>query len=131
MDIFLRYGIDGDNQFIYIDQVSRGRTALKCPYCGVGLIARKGQIKIPHFAHDGPTCAAVGRDPDAISLPAYDSFNLYLSGSVIAVLQRFADSQDYSRRDVEMLLFHELIQENGWNRMTGFDLTRKGKIPLG
>lgn len=53
----LTYGLK-DDKLIPIDGVESGlKCGCICPYCKVKLIARKGQIKIHHFAHDrGADC---------------------------------------------------------------------------
>ncbi len=52
----LRHGVGPGGVLVGIDEVGRGRSALGCPYCGTALLAKKGRIVAPHFAHDGPTC---------------------------------------------------------------------------
>lgn len=53
----LTYGLK-DDKLIPIDEVESGlKCECICPYCKVKLIARKGKIKIHHFAHDrGADC---------------------------------------------------------------------------
>jgi hypothetical protein len=51
-----------EGSFVRIDEVERGRACMcVCPGCGAELVARKGDVRIPHFAHDGgaerPLCA--------------------------------------------------------------------------
>src|SRR5579864_4390527 len=127
--MFIDYGVSKSGELVYIGQAGRGSTHLACPYCGGLLTAKKGKIKIPHFAHSGETCAAAHRDQDAISLPVYDKFDLYLPGKVIEALHHFAEEGTFQGR--ELLERHGLIKENEFNRRTGYDLTHKGKIPLG
>lgn len=52
----LRHGVGPRSELVSIDEVGRGRTALGCPYCSTPLVAKKGRVLVPHFAHDGPTC---------------------------------------------------------------------------
>ncbi|MEI8291974.1 MAG: hypothetical protein WCH99_21090 [Verrucomicrobiota bacterium] len=43
-----------DGEFVGINDVERGKTCLcVCPGCGANLVARKGDVRVPHFAHDG------------------------------------------------------------------------------
>lgn len=58
MDHKLIYGLK-DNKIVYISQVSSGKACgCICPSCGVNLIAKKGTIKMHHFAHEnGKTCS--------------------------------------------------------------------------
>lgn len=123
--MLLEYGIDDSGGLVRIDQAGRGRTALKCPYCGVPLLARKGDINAPHFAHDGPTCAASISDNAA--LPAFDKFDLHLPPKVLSDLKRFASGDDYGVRYWK-LKEYELAAPN-YNGH--FELTKLGKIPLG
>jgi hypothetical protein len=129
--MFIEYGINKAGELVYIGQVDRGRTALHCPYCGGTLVARKGQIKVPHFAHVGETCRQAERSTDAIALPAYDNFNLHLPPKVLTALQAFPNLQYAS--EYELLERHELITMNKFarNRRGEYELTKLGKIPRG
>ncbi|MEP0809995.1 competence protein CoiA family protein [Coleofasciculus sp. FACHB-SPT9] len=49
----LKFGVSADNKLVNIVDVSSGKSDLVCPYCGVKLVAKKGQIKEHHFAHTG------------------------------------------------------------------------------
>ena len=51
LSMWLEYGIDPDGEMIFIESRRRGKTDLKCPYCGGALTAKKGAIKNHHFAH--------------------------------------------------------------------------------
>jgi hypothetical protein len=125
--MFLEYGVSDDGALIFIEQVPRGRTALHCPYCGGLLLARKGKIKVPHFAHAGETCAAAARNPEAISLPLFDKFNMNVPGKVVADLRSFAIDGDVT----QPMIKHELVKYNDWRYRGGYDLTKKGKLILG
>jgi hypothetical protein len=128
--MFIEYGVNEHGELIYIDQVPRGQTNLHCPYCGGLLLARKGQIKAPHFAHAGETCRQAERDQDAISLPIYDNFNLRLPGRAVKELHNYANNSGEYNEDY--LATHELIEWNDFKgRSGGYDLTKKGKIVLG
>jgi hypothetical protein len=123
--MFLEYGVDDHGELVYIDAVSRGRTALMCPYCGVPLVAKKGQIKAPHFAHESATCAA--SVSGYATLPAFDRFDLHLPAKILSQLRRFASGhpgglQLWKLRD------YGLIEKNDKGR---FELTKRGQIPLG
>jgi hypothetical protein len=43
--MWLKFGVSADNTLISIEEVSRGKTALTCLYCGEQLTAKKGEIK--------------------------------------------------------------------------------------
>ena len=54
----LIYGISGENKLVHISDVESGKACdCKCPACNTPLIAKKGTVKIPHFAHQSTkTC---------------------------------------------------------------------------
>jgi hypothetical protein len=70
---FLQHGVDAHNELVSIDAVPRGRGCLACPYCATGLIAKKGRVLVPHFAHDGATCRE-SSESSAARIPLYDDF---------------------------------------------------------
>jgi hypothetical protein len=130
--MYLQYGISDDGELVYIDQVSRGGTGLRCPYCAGLLLAKKGLIKAHHFAHAGQTCRQVERDEDTLALPCYDNFNLHLAGRDLAALQAF-HREEASGRDLDRLEALGLIKYNEFarNRRGDWELTKKGQIPFG
>lgn len=123
--MFLEYGLNDRGDLIHVDDVGRGRVALMCPYCAVPLLAKKGQIKAAHFAHDGPTCAASvsGR----ASLPSFDRFDLELPVKIVTQLRRFSVGHT-SGIQYGTLKEYGLIEKTDKGR---FELTNRGKIPLG
>lgn len=128
--MYLPYGVNGDGQLVYIDQVARGRTPLRCPYCGTRLLARKGARVAPHFAHDGATCRDVKRADTAVALPVYDSFRLQLSAKAWAALRALHDEGHTVDADwlEELGLVKSFFTPYGNER---YALTHKGKIPFG
>lgn len=128
--MYLPYGVSDDGQLVYIDSVARGKTTLRCPYCDMPLIARKGKQLALHFAHDGKTCREMKRAAAAIALFVYDSFRLHLAGKLCEALRRFKDEND--DRDGDWLegegLVTRFISPYGNER---YNLTHKGKIPFG
>ncbi len=128
--MYLPYGINEQGQLVYIESVGRGKTALKCPYCAVPLIARKGERLAPHFAHDGATCREARRSSETVALPVYDSFRLHLSGKMWEALWQFHDEDNDSGCD--------WLEAEGWVKSfittygnERYSLTHKGKIPFG
>lgn len=128
--MYLPYGVNDQGQLVSIENVGRGRTTLKCPYCGIPLIARKGERLAPHFAHDGATCRDVKRSSEVLELPIYNSFRLHLSGKMWETLRRFHNEEDTSSCD--------WLEEDGWVKSfitpygnERYSLTHKGKIPFG
>lgn len=132
--MFLKYGVSADGQLVYINQIPRGRTELHCPYCNGLLLAKKGDIKEHHFAHAGETCRQVSRDPDAIALPVFDRFDLYLSAKDIEELRYMRNSNraPTSHRGMQ-LVDRGLIKKNEFarNGRGQWELTNVGKIPFG
>lgn len=128
--MYLPYGVNDQGQLVYIEEVRRGKTMLKCPYCAIPLIARKGEQLAPHFAHDGKTCREAKRSSETVALPVYDSFRLHLSGKVWEALRTFHDESDdsdcYWLEDYGVV--KSFITPYGNERYT---LTHKGKIPFG
>lgn len=85
--MWLVYGVDTDQALVFISDVPRGKTRLRCPYCAGPLTAKKGRLVGHHFAHTDETCREVARDDDAVALPLYDNFNLQLSGKELQTLR--------------------------------------------
>ncbi len=54
--MWLKFGLNSDGTLISIENVTRGKTLLRCPYCGSGLTAKLGKIKEHHFAHTEKIC---------------------------------------------------------------------------
>lgn len=133
--MFLEYGINDKGDLIRIDQVGRGRLAgVFCPYCRRPLIARKGKLKAPHFAHDGETCRAAGRADDTIALPIYDHFKLHLLARDIDTLRKLVHGEKpgWKRNDQIRLEKRGLITFNKFKGRSGtWEVTPLGKIPSG
>ncbi|ACB54267.1 hypothetical protein cce_4921 [Crocosphaera subtropica ATCC 51142] len=90
--MWLEYGLNEAQNLISISEVTRGKTALKCPYCQGELIAKKGKIKVHHFAHAGETCEP--SQNQNIHLPLFCRFNLVLNNNYLEHFRRIA-SPDY------------------------------------
>src|SRR5258708_21176562 len=112
--MWLQYAVSDNGEMISINQVGRGATTLRCPYCNSLLLAKKGRIKAHHFAHAGETCRQMQRSDDVVALPAYDDFNLHLPPKVLDALLRFPDLKGH--QEYASLQFHELITHNPYNR---------------
>jgi hypothetical protein len=126
--MFLEYGVNQSERYIHISQVNSGRVTLSCPYCGQSLIARKGNKKEHHFAHDGTTCRWSDRDIDALSVPMFDRFHTFLEGKLWKQLQGFKHGQDANMR---ILSERELVYVSHIGQASGYQLTDLGKIPFG
>lgn len=134
--MWLEYGIAKDGDYLSVAQVPRGKTDLKCPYCGGELTAKKGKIKAHHFAHTHQTCLAVGRSTDIPKLPCYDKFNLHLSGKELEALAYLWDEYGVNNwrfhSGNKNLINQGLIKFNKYRGSGGsYEFTKKGKIPFG
>ena len=128
--MFLKYGINQHNELIHIDYAPRGKTTLLCPYCGGDLLAKKGDVNIHHFAHEGKTCKAANRPDDHLALPAFDRFDLHLSSKDYATLQQFYFEPDsLNKRQIKRLGDLGLAYRSKFAE--GYYLTYKGKVPFG
>lgn len=57
----LQYALDKDGKLVSINEVERGLACnCICPACKSTLVARKGDVRIPHFAHDKNNSCATG-----------------------------------------------------------------------
>lgn len=136
--MFLEYGINQHSAMVHISQVNSGIVDLTCPYCGVGLIARKGNIKVHHFAHNGDTCREVAtRNDSAFTLPYYDKFDLGLSRDDFEHLKHVA-KVEHDFKSIRSSRLRELeekgfIRNNIFTRsvFSDWQLTHLGGIPFG
>lgn len=125
--MFLEYGVNEHNELVHISQSRRGKTELACPYCGGNLIARKGQVVGHHFAHIADTCREVAeRDFEAISLPIYDRFQVFIPALAWDDLQVF---HERGAGNMKRLEHHDLVRYNDYRRR--WELTHLGGIPFG
>jgi hypothetical protein len=129
------YGIDLDGELISIEQIRRGKTDLRCPYCNGGLIAKKGEVRASHFAHTGATCKTIlgGRDTD---LPLFDRFLLHLSPKEFDALKRFNRRSQIDKEVVKKLkqagfITHEIVSIPGVGCRNVPRITTLGSIVCG
>jgi len=132
-EVRLPSGVNSDGRYVHIAQVPSGATPLVCPYCGGRLTAKKGNHLAHHFAHANESClAAASRDFEALDLPIYDRFNVYISAVAWRELQKFHDSKG-QRGDRQVLEAHDppLIREEfSPYVLKDYELS-EGKIPFG
>lgn len=134
--MWLKYGVDKDNVLVSIEDVTSGKTLLKCPYCLGGLIAKKGQVKEHHFAHDQETCHLVAKRQFP-TLPLYDNFNIELSGkglSQLKLLWREYGTKNYPiSYDLVFpgLLKAGVLRKNIYLNPPSYEFSDLGKIPVG
>ncbi len=141
--MWLRYGVNANNQLIEIQDVTSGKTNLICPYCSKALIAKKGKIKEHHFAHDGETCnLIIKREPrDIPRLPLYDAFNIFLTGKELEQLNKLwhrhkAHDNGIDRLEILPAFTRENLVEQSQNVNAGtgrkaHQFTKLGQIPVG
>lgn len=84
--MWLKYGVNEEGILICIEDITRGKTSLKCPYCNGELTAKKGKLKEHHFAHNDQTCRPIANRKFP-TLPLYDNFNVQLSSKDLAQLK--------------------------------------------
>ncbi len=55
----LSYGLMADGRLAHVAEVRRGLACgCRCPACGSALVARRGEVRVPHFAyHAARECA--------------------------------------------------------------------------
>jgi hypothetical protein len=75
-DVYLTFGITRTGDWRSIEEVESGRVDLFCPYCKSPLIAKKGRIKVYHFAHEGETCRVAADAVKQTRLPTLETFEL-------------------------------------------------------
>ncbi|MBH8564451.1 GIY-YIG nuclease family protein [Nostoc sp. CENA67] len=136
--MWLRYGIDQDKTLVSIEDVPRGKTQLRCPYCNGELTAKKGKRKEHHFAHTNETCREVSRSDRLLpTLPLYDNFNIWLTGKELKQLkdlwERYGvNDRGISVKEVPSILIREKLLEHNPYRYGGeYQFTKLGKIPVG
>ena len=132
--MFLRYGVNENNALVGIEDVSRGKTHLRCPYCEDKLTAKKGKIKEHHFAHQGQTCLTVRRGKIP-SLPLYDNFHIQLSVKELDELKVFWNNYGARKYDICVKPSWRLVSSKllAFNEERGgfYEFTSLGKIPVG
>ncbi|MEM1395416.1 MAG: GIY-YIG nuclease family protein [Cyanobacteria bacterium P01_H01_bin.150] len=136
--MWLRYGVNQDNNLVPIEDSPRGKTDLRCPYCGGKLTAKKGRVKEHHFAHDGETCREVAsKSREAPNLPLYDSFNISLTGKELEQLKQLwnkygcIDKGIYESEIRSVFIKKDLLTHNEYRRYGSYEFTKLGKIPVG
>lgn len=137
--MWLRYGVDDDNTLVSIEDVGRGKTYLKCPYCGGDLTAKKGHRKEHHFAHSEETCREVASrsERSVPTLPLYNNFNIWLTGKELLYLKQLWDRYGWKDKTIDkydvLQVFNRegLLEYNEYRRHPGYQFTKLGKIPVG
>lgn len=134
--MWLKYGVDEAGTLVNIEDTIRGKTLLKCPYCGCGLTAKKGKIKEHHFAHTEETCRPVAKREFPV-LPLYDNFNIHLSGKDLGQLKLLWKEYGLNSYPISYELIPSglikagMLQKNVYLIPPGYEFTSLGKIPVG
>ncbi|MGV0104757.1 Competence protein CoiA [Nostoc sp. DSM 114160] len=134
--MWLKYGVNEEGILICIEDIKRGKTSLKCPYCNSGLTAKKGKVKEHHFAHQGETCRPIAKR-EFPTLPLYDNFNIQLSGKDLAQLKLVW--QEYGAKNYPIssylvtpsLLKAGMLRKNVYMKPPAYEFSDLGKIPVG
>lgn len=137
--MWLRYGVDQDKTLVPIEDVPRGRTQLRCPYCGGELTAKKGNRKEHHFAHTQETCREVANrsEREIPSLPLYDNFNIWLTGKEFQQLKTLWNRYGWKNKGIyesevnSIFIKEKLLERNEYRLYGEYQFTKLGKIPVG
>ncbi|AVH74419.1 GIY-YIG nuclease family protein [Nostoc sp. 'Lobaria pulmonaria (5183) cyanobiont'] len=134
--MWLKYGVNEEGILICIEDITRGKTSLKCPYCNSGLTAKKGKVKEHHFAHNDQTCRPIA-NREFPTLPLYDNFNIQLSGKDLAQLKLLWKEYGVKSYPISSylvtpgLLKAGMLRKNVYIRPPAYKFTNLGKIPIG
>ncbi|ABA24922.1 hypothetical protein Ava_B0210 (plasmid) [Trichormus variabilis ATCC 29413] len=134
--MWLKYGVDQDGALLSIQDVSSGKTLLKCPYCQGDLIAKKGKVKQHHFAHDQETCHPVAKRKFP-TLPLYDNFNIELALKDLKQLKLLWSEYGAKNYPINYdltspgLLKSGVLRKNIYLNSPGYEFSDLGKIPVG
>ncbi|MEH1830672.1 MAG: GIY-YIG nuclease family protein [Nostoc sp.] len=134
--MWLKYGVNEEGILICIEDITRGKTSLKCPYCNGELTAKKGKVKEHHFAHHGETCRRVA-NREFPTLPLYDNFNIQLSSKDLAQLKLLW--KEYGAKNYPIssylvtpgLIKAGMLRKNVYLAPPEYEFTDLGKIPVG
>ncbi|WP_181136794.1 hypothetical protein [Vibrio hyugaensis] len=127
--MFLSHGVNEQGDLVSIHEVSAGRVPLSCPFCGQGLIAKKGSQKEHHFAHDGQTCADAKAILQMTALPLFD-VDMGLSKTEITLLEKLSRWRSFSRTwlsSKQRAVFDELVVSGLVEFQEGDDRPRLSK----
>ena len=127
--MFLTHGVNEQGELVSIHEVSAGRVPLTCPFCGQGLMAKKGAQKEHHFAHDGQTCADAKAILQMTALPLFD-VDMGLSKTEITLLEKLSRWRSFSRTwlsSKQRAVFDELVVSGLVEFQEGDDRPRLSK----
>lgn len=128
--MWLKYGLDADETLVPIESAARGKTGLRCPYCGEALTAKKGKIKVHHFAHTGKTCQPVTQRRIPV-LPLYENFFIRLSTQELYQLRQLWQEYGRENRPILHAPFRFVLSKLLVRQGEGYQFAPLGQIPLG
>ena len=134
--MWLKYGVNEEGILICIEDINRGKTSLKCPYCNGGLTAKKGKVKEHHFAHNDQTCRPIA-NREFPTLPLYDNFNVQLSGKDLAQLKLLWNEYGAKNYPISSylvtpgLLKAGMLRKNVCLTPPEYEFSDLGKVPVG
>ncbi|MBD6620540.1 GIY-YIG nuclease family protein [Komarekiella sp. 'clone 1'] len=134
--MWLKYGVNEDGILVCIEDITRGKTSLKCLYCNGELTAKKGKLKEHHFAHHGETCRPVANQ-EFPTLPLYDNFNIQLSSKDLAQLKllwKEYGAKNYPTSSYLVtpgLIKAGMLKKNVYIKPPAYEFINLGKIPIG
>ncbi|MHC5746788.1 MAG: competence protein CoiA family protein [Nostoc sp.] len=134
--MWLKFGVNEEGILICIEDINRGKTSLKCPYCHGELTAKKGKVKEHHFAHNDQTCRPIA-NREFPTLPLYDNFNVQLSGKDLAQLKLFW--KEYGAKNYPIssylvtpgLIKAGMLRKNVYLTPREYEFSDLGKVPVG
>lgn len=130
--MWLKYALDIDGNLVSINDVKRGKTNTRCPYCYGELTAKKGRIKAHHFAHTHETCNHV-KASELSNLPLYDRFDLGINPKY---LKEIIEDYELGYRRIRNALYLEQFEVTEYNEYAArgrgaWQYTKLGKMVLG
>lgn len=134
--MWLKYGVNEEGILLCVEDINRGKTLLKCPYCNSGLTAKKGKVKEHHFAHNDQTCRPIA-NREFPTLPLYDNFNVQLSSKDLAQLKLLW--KEYGAKNYPIssclvtsgLIKAGMLKKNVYLTPREYEFSDLGKIPVG
>ncbi len=134
--MWLKFGVNEEGILICIEDINRGKTLLKCPYCDGGLTAKKGKVKEHHFAHNDQTCRPIA-NREFPTLPLYDNFNVQLSGKDLAQLKLLWKEYGVKNYPISSYLVTPglikagMLRKNLYITPREYEFSDLGKVPIG
>ncbi|MEH2207873.1 MAG: GIY-YIG nuclease family protein [Nostoc sp.] len=134
--MWLKFGVNEEGILICIEDINRGKTSLKCPYCHGELTAKKGKVKEHHFAHNDQTCRPIA-NREFPTLPLYDNFNIQLSGKDLAQLKLLWKEYGANNYPISSYLVTPglikagMLRKNVYIKPPEYEFSHLGKIPVG